>query len=102
MLLNTDGITLENCLFGAVKLTKNADIDTYKYSGYGIGFDSKETFSHPSRGFGKNFIIFGAGMSSSVHANNKTRSILVLGKDFIQGLDNTTIYAEKYIQLILL
>ena len=34
-------VTLENCLFGAVKLTKNADIDRYKYSGYGIGFDSK-------------------------------------------------------------
>ena len=34
-------------------------------------------------------------MNSSVHANNKTKSILVLGKDFIQRLDNTTIYAEK-------
>ena len=34
-------VTLQNCLFGAVKLTKNADIDKYKYSGYGIGFDSK-------------------------------------------------------------
>ena len=34
-------------------------------------------------------------MSSSVHANNKTKNILVLGKDFIQGLGNTTIYAEK-------
>ena len=34
-------------------------------------------------------------MCSSVHANNKTRSILVLGKDFIQGLDNTTIYTEN-------
>ena len=33
-------------------------------------------------------------MSSSVHANNKTNTILVLGKDFIQGLDKTTIYAE--------
>ena len=31
--------TLENCLFGAVKLTKHVDIDLYKYSGYGIGFD---------------------------------------------------------------
>ena len=30
---------LENCLFGAVSLTKNDDIDKYKYSGYGIGFD---------------------------------------------------------------
>ena len=34
-------------------------------------------------------------MGSSVHVNNKARSILVLGKDFIQGIDNTTIYAEK-------
>ena len=34
-------------------------------------------------------------MSSSTHVNNKTRSILVLGKDFIQGIDNTTIHAEK-------
>ena len=33
--------TLENRLFGAVDLTKNADIDKYKYSGYGIGFDRK-------------------------------------------------------------
>ena len=31
--------TLENCLFGSVKLTENADISKYKYSGYGIGFD---------------------------------------------------------------
>ena len=34
-------------------------------------------------------------MNSFTHANNKTRSILVLGKDFIHGTDNTTIYAEK-------
>ena len=34
-------------------------------------------------------------MGGSVHANNRTKSILVLGKYFIQGLDNKTIYAEK-------
>ena len=34
-------------------------------------------------------------MSSSVDVNNKTRSILVLGEGFIQGIDNTTLYAEK-------
>ena len=87
-------ITLQGCLFGAVKVTKNLDIDKYKYSGYGIGFDSKGTFSHPSGGDGRDVIIFGADTSSSVHANNKT-SILVLGKDFIQGIDGTTSYAEK-------
>ena len=35
---NTD-FTLDNFLFGLVKLTKNADLDIYKYSGYDIGFD---------------------------------------------------------------
>ena len=33
--------TLGNCWFGAVRLTKNADIDKYKYSGYGVGFIEK-------------------------------------------------------------
>ena len=37
--------TLENCLFGAVKLTKNADVDKYKYFEYGIRFDGKRFFS---------------------------------------------------------
>ena len=45
---------LENCLFGAFSLTKNADIDPYKYSGNDIGFDRKEEFSFGSRGFGSN------------------------------------------------
>ena len=31
--------TLQNYLFGAVKLVKNAEIDKYKCSGYGNGFD---------------------------------------------------------------
>ena len=35
---------LENCLFGAVKLTKSTGIDNYKYFGYGIGFDRKKFF----------------------------------------------------------
>ena len=79
---------------GAVSLTKHVDIDQYKYSGYGTGFDRKGEFSF-GNGFRRNVIILGADMSSSVHANNRTKNILVLGKDFIQGLDNTKIYAEK-------
>ena len=34
-------------------------------------------------------------MSSSVHANNKAKSILILGEGFIQGLNDTRLYAEK-------
>ena len=43
--LNTD-FTLKDCLFGAVKLTKNADPDGYFYLVYGIGFDSCSLFSY--------------------------------------------------------
>ena len=35
---------LSNCLFGSVKLTKNADLNRYKYTGYSIGFDSCSEF----------------------------------------------------------
>ena len=91
----SSSVTLKNCLFGSVKLTKKADIDKYKYSGYGIRFDSRGKFSHTSGEFGDNVILFGADMSSSVNANNKTKNILVLGEGITQGLDNTIIYAEK-------
>ena len=93
--LNNFDFTSANCLFGAVKLTRNANIDKYKYLGCGIGFNSKETFLFPDGSFAQTVIIFGADMSSSAHANNNTRSILVLGKDFIQGIDGTTIHTEK-------
>ena len=86
--------TLENCLFGAVSLTKHADIDKYKYSGYGIGFDRNGEFSF-GNGLGRNCIIFGADLSSSSLDNNKKNNILALGKDFLQGINGTTIYAEK-------
>ena len=55
--------TLENCLLGAVSLTKNADIDKYKYSGYEIGFDRLGFYALPSGRTGRNVIIFGVDMS---------------------------------------
>ena len=67
---NINDHTLKNCLFGAVTLTKNTDIDKYGYSGYGIGFDRRSSFSFPSDGFGQNIIIFGVDMSSYPHIDN--------------------------------
>ena len=90
---NTDP-ALKNCLFGAVTLTKNADIDKYGYSGYGIGFDRRSSFSFPGGGFGQNVLIFGVDMSSSAHIDNKKKDILVLGKGSTQGLEDT-LTAEK-------
>ena len=93
--LNNFDLTLENCLFGAVRLTKNADIDMYKYFGYGIRFDARGTFLFSDVSFAQNVIIFGADMSSSVHIDNNTKDILVLGEGPTQGLDGTTLTAEK-------
>ena len=63
-------LTLENCLFGAIRSTTNADVDKYKYSGYGTAFDSKGSSTHPDRGYDRNVIIFGDDLSNSKHANN--------------------------------
>ena len=71
---SSDDPMLKNCLFGAVTL-KNADIDKYGYSGYGIGFDRKSSFSFPGSGFGQNVLIFGADMSSSAHIDNKKKDV---------------------------
>ena len=76
-----------NSLFGAVKLMKSADIGKCRYSGYGIGFDTKGTFSFPNGGSGKNVIIFTVDMSSSIHVDNKKKDIRIL--------DDTTLTAEK-------
>ena len=59
----------ENCLFRAVKLTTNANIDKYKYSRYGTGFDRRGTFLCHGSGYGCNIIIFGVYKSSSIHNN---------------------------------
>ena len=70
-------------------MTKNADIDKYEYSGYGIGLDRRSSFSFPGDGFGQNVLIFGADMSSSPHIDNKKKDILILGKGPTQGLEHT-------------
>ena len=75
-------------------MTKNNDIDQHKYSRYGIGFSRKRESTFGDR-CARKCIIFGADLTNSSHANNKTNNILVLGKDFTQGIDGTSIYAEK-------
>ena len=72
---HSDDPTLKNCLFGAVMVTKNADIDKYGCSGYENGFDRKSNFSFPGGVFGQNLLIFRADISSSAHFDNKKRHI---------------------------
>ena len=94
--------TVQNALFGAMQITKNADTSKYNYKGYGICFDEGGDFSHTIREGGfdhttvvRNVLIFGADMSFSKHATNRAINIDVMGDIFIQGINDTTIYAEK-------
>ena len=80
-----------------MQLTKNADLNKCRYSGYGIGINSRSQSSWTDGSWGKNVIIFGADVSSSLHVDNKKESILVLGERPMQSFGNTTITAEdKY------
>ena len=89
-------LTQENCLLGAVKLTKNVDIDKYGYSGYGIRFD-RHSFSFPGTRLGRNLIIFEVDTSSSRMIDNKKKYILILGRGPTQGLEHTLTAEKMYL-----
>ena len=93
---NDSDPTLKNCLFGAVTLTKNADIEKYGYSSYEIGFDRRGTFSFPGGRFGQNILIFEVDMSSSVHIDHKKKNILVLGIGPTQRLGHKLTAGKMY------
>ena len=80
-----------------MKITKNTDYSKNNYTGYGLCFDEGGEFSHTVKqgNFNRttnarNVIIFGV-MSSSIHATNRANNIYVMGKECIQGINDTTI-----------
>ena len=85
-----------------MKITKNTDSSKNNYTGNGLCFDQGSEFGHTVKqgNFNrttnaKNVIVFGVDMSSSVHVANRANNIYVMSKDFIQGINDTTIYVEK-------
>ena len=94
--------TIQNALFGAMQITKNADTSKYDYKGYGICFDERSEFGHTITEDGRthtrdarNVLIFGVDMSFSVHKTNGANHIYVMGAGLTQGIYDTTLYAEK-------
>ena len=90
-----------------MKITKNTDSSKNNYTGYGLCFDEGGKFGHTVKlghfnrdTNAKNVIIFGVDTSSSIHATNRANNIYVMGKDFIQGINDTTIYAEKLLKTL--
>ena len=94
--------TIQNALFGAMQITKNADTSKYDYKRYDICFDERSQFRRTitEGGFAhttnaKNVLIFGADMSFSVHQTNRENHIYVMGDGLTQGIHDTTLYVEK-------
>ena len=95
--------TIQNALFGAMQITKNpTDNSKNNYKGYGLCFDERSNFSHTitqdgrqRTSNGKNLLIFGADMSSSIHATNRANHIYCFGEGLTQGINGTTICTEK-------
>ena len=91
--------TIQNALFGAMQITKNVtDNSKNNYKGYGICFDERSEFGHTitEGGFAhtkdaRN----GADMSFNVHKTNRANHIYPMGTGLTQGINDTTIYAEK-------
>ena len=88
---------LGNSVFAAVKLTSINFLDMVLDLMHAEFFRCLMVV-----GFGKNLIIFSAETSSSVQVDNRKKDILILGKDLSQGLDDTTLTAEKNMLQILI
>ena len=104
---NTD-YTIQNALFGAMKIAENIDSSKNNYARYGICFDEGGQFGHTGKkgNFNritnaKNVIIFGADTSSSIHATNKANNIYVMGKTLFKELI-TQLYIQKNCFIIIL
>ena len=85
--------TIQNALFGAMRITKNADTSKYDYKGYGICFDERSEFGHTitEGGFAhttdaRNVLIFGVDISFSVHKTNRANHIYT---GLTQGIHDT-------------
>ena len=65
----TNNFKLKNCLFGATSVVKDSDTEKWVYSGYGITFDSVDSWSFDNDS-AINVTIFGVDNSSSSHADN--------------------------------
>ena len=72
-------LTLKNCLFVVTNIVKNSDTGKCVYSGYGIAFDGKDSWSF-GNDLTRNVATFGVDNSSSHHTDNRKNNFLVLGE----------------------
>ena len=86
--------TIQDALFGAMQITKNATDNSKNNVGSQFGHIMTEGGrTHTANG--RNVLIFGADMSFSIYRTNRTNHIYVMGDGLTQGIHNTTLYVEK-------
>ena len=85
---------LKNCMLGATNIVKNSFKGKYVYSGYGIAFDGKGSWSF-GNDLARNLVIFGVDNSSSSHTYNHKNMFLVLGKEDTFGINGSIGAPEK-------
>ena len=80
---NTD-YTIQNALFGAMKISKNTDSSKNNYTRYCLCFDEGGEFGHTVR-------------QGNFDRTTNAKNVIIFGvdKDFIQRINDTTIYVEK-------
>ena len=101
---NNDHVLNKNVvnIYIVYKLDPLASTRDNIFKGYGICFDERSEFGHTITESGRahttdarNALIFGADMSFSVHVTNRANHIYLMGTGLTQGINDTTIYAEK-------
>ena len=87
-------------MFGAITKVKNSDKEKYMYSGYGIAFDSSDSWSFDND-TARNVIIFYVDDNSSSHAENCKNNVLVLSEGPTLGINGIFGSPEKKFGIIL-
>ena len=72
----TNNFPVKNCLFGTVKLARNAIKSKFTYSGGGIAFNEERSLSF-GNDFARNVVIFSVDNISSSHTGNQKNNFLV-------------------------
>ena len=75
-------------------IVKNSDKEKYMYSGYGIAFDGKSSWSFDNE-FARNVAIFGADDNLSSHNDNQKNDFLALGEGDTISINGNSGAPEK-------
>ena len=84
----TNNFKFKNCLFGATNIIEKSDKEKYVYSGYGITFDSADSWSF-GNGTARNVTVFGVDNSSSSHVDNHKNNFLILVLGSTYGINGS-------------